>query len=277
MSTTMLQAHYTATDLIHKIEAGLQTMGKNRLSLTLDDLAPVDEFHVRGAAATTDLIHWLAPTSAMHVLDLGSGLGGPARRLAQTCGCRVTGVDLSESYCATATTLNQWCGLDKQVRFQVGNVTDLSTFQPATFDAAWTIHVGMNIADKSAFYAEVARVLKPGGCFVVYEFFTTGGQNIHFPVPWAREAAASCLLNREEIAHYLTASGFRAMSVQDWTDAGLAFLQKSIAGFGQQTTPPPLGLHLVLGPIIRTMIQSLYQNLAEQRLQLVALRCYKVD
>lgn len=273
MTTTVIQTHYSSPDLMKRIEQGLQAMGKDRDSITLDDLAPVDEFHVRGAAATADLIQLLAPTAKMHVLDLGSGLGGPARRLTQTSGCSVTGIDLSESYCATAAMLTQWCGLDKQVRFQRGNVTDLSAFQAATFDAAWTIHVGMNVADKTTFYQEVYRVLKPGAAFVIYDVFTMGGQHINFPVPWAQTQESSFLLTLDEGLAHLAKTGFGAITVHDWTEAGVDFLSNSVARFAQQKAPPPLGLHLLLGAVFRTMFQSLHQNFVEQRLQLAAIRC----
>lgn len=275
MITTAIQSHYSAPDLMTRIVQGLQTMGKDRHSFTLDDLALVDEFHVRGAAATADLIQLLAPTAQMHVLDLGSGLGGPARRLAQTSGCSVTGIDLSESYCTTAATLTQWCGLDQQVRFQRGNVSDLSVFQAGTFDAAWTIHVGMNVPDKTTFYQEVYRVLKPGAAFVIYEVFTTGGQHINFPVPWAQTQESSFLLTLDEGQAHLAEAGFGAITVHDWTEAGTAFLNNSVARFAQQTAPPPLGLHLLLGPVFRTMFQALHQNFVEQRLQLAAICCVK--
>ncbi len=269
-----LKTHYAAPGLISRIEAGLAQLGKHPPALEPDDLSAVDEFHVRGPAATAELISLLAPTAEMHVLDVGSGLGGPARRLAKATGCRVTGVDLSENYCATGTTLNEWTGMSQQVTLTPGDATDLAQFQAATFDAAWTIHVGMNIANKTACYSEVFRVLKPDAPFVIYDVLATGDQAIHFPVPWAQSAAASFLVTRAELTMMLAQVGFTVITAEDHTTKALAGLERA-AQQSQQTAPSPLGLHLVLGPIVRTMVQTLHQNFVEQRVELVAVRCQK--
>ncbi|MFN8493748.1 MAG: class I SAM-dependent methyltransferase [Caldilineaceae bacterium] len=270
-----LKTHYAAPNLISRIEAGLAQLGKHPNALGPDDLSPVDEFHVRGPAATAELITLLAPTAEMHVLDVGAGLGGPARRLARATGCRVTGVDLSESYCTVGTILNEWTNLSQQVKLTPGDATNLAQFQNAIFDAAWTIHVGMNLADKAACYREVFRVLKPGAAFVIYDVLTIGDQAIHFPVPWAQTAATSFLATRAELKTILAQVGFTVTAVEEHTTKALIALARAATQQDQQTTPPPLGLHLVLGPIVRTMVQSLRRNFAEQRVELVAVRCQK--
>ncbi len=279
MSTPTVEHHYASPGLIDRIENGLAKLGKSTTTLTIDDLAPVDEFHVRGAAATAELIQLLAPTPGMQVLDLGSGLGGPARRLARATGCAVTGVDLSADYCAAGTALTAWCGLSDLVHLQPGDVTDLAALADASFDAAWTIHVGMNIADKEAFYRAVQRVLKPGAAFLIYDVFSATDQAIHFPVPWAKTAESSFLATIDEALLYLTQAGFAQLTVHDKTDAGLAFLERSISQRAQpatqQVAPPPLGLHVVVGPIFRTMIQSLHRNFAEHRVQLAAIHALR--
>lgn len=270
-----LKTHYAAPGLISRIEAGLAQLGKQPPALGPDDLSAVDEFHVRGPAATAELITLLAATAPMHVLDVGSGLGGPARRLASATGCRVTGVDLSENFCATGTILNEWTGMSQQVKLTPGDATNLAQFQEATFDAAWTIHVGMNIADKLACYSEVFRVLKPGALFVIYDVLTTGDQAIHYPVPWAQTAATSFPVTRTALTTTLAQAGFTVTTVADHTTKALASLERAVAQQSQQTAPPPLGLHLVLGPIVRTMVQALHRNFAEQRVELLAVHCQK--
>ena len=271
-----LKTHYAAPGLISRIEAGLAQLGKHPPALEPDDLSSVDEFHVRGPVATAELITLLAPTAQMHVLDVGSGLGGPARRLAQATGCRVTGVDLSEDFFATGTALIEWTRMSQQVKLTPGDATNLAQFQEATFSAAWTIHVGMNIADKIACYSEVFRVLKPGAPFVIYDVLATSDQAIHFPVPWAQTAATSFLVTRAALTTTLAQAGFTVTTVADHTTKALASLERAATQQSQQTTPPALGLHLVLGPIVRTMVQSLHQNFAEQRVELSAVRCQKL-
>ena len=136
--------------------------GLDRTTLRPADLAPVDEFHIRGRAASLEIVEALDLTADSHVLDLGSGLGGPARTLAELTGCTVTGVDLTPEFCEVATALSEWTGLSDRTRFQVGDAT-ATGLPDAAVDAALTVHVAMNIADKPALYAEAFRVLRPGG------------------------------------------------------------------------------------------------------------------
>lgn len=141
-------SHYgVGGDLADAIAAKLREAGKDLAALTTADLGTIDEFHIRGRKATLELAGGLNLTDSSHVLDLGSGLGGPARTLAETYGCRVTGIDLTPTFCEAATALSGWVGLGDKVSFRQGDATDLP-FGKASFDAAMTIHVAMNIAAK---------------------------------------------------------------------------------------------------------------------------------
>lgn len=155
-------------DLAEVIADGLRKAGKDMARLTTKDLASVDEFHIRGRKATDELAQSLNVTAASHVLDIGSGLGGPARTLAETYGCHVTGIDLKQPFCDAAAVLSRWVGLGDRVDFRHGDATRLP-FGEAMFDAAITIHVAMNIAAKDQMYAEARRVLKPGARFAIYD------------------------------------------------------------------------------------------------------------
>ncbi len=155
-------AHYHHGNLEETLLAAVAAMGKDPAHLSPADLMGADEFHIGGAQATGDLAAQLGLTAAMHLLDLGSGLGGPARHLAAAHGCWITGIDLSNEYVAVATSLTRRMGLTNQVRFQEGSAT-LLPFEDATFDGATLLHVGMNIADKRMLCANVHRVLRPGG------------------------------------------------------------------------------------------------------------------
>ena len=155
----MVRLYYTAPALRDRIASALAQPGKSEGDLTPDDLSPLDEFHLRGHTATVELIELLGATPGKHILDAGAGLGGPARRLARTTGCRVTGVDLSTDLCDAGAYLNQRTGLTDLVSLVPGDVTDLTAFADNSFNGAWTMHVSMNIRDKAAFYREVARVV----------------------------------------------------------------------------------------------------------------------
>lgn len=268
--------HYTSPGLLARIEAGLAAMGKGRETVSIDELAPVDEFHVRGPQATAELIGLLGAAPGMHVLDAGSGLGGPARRLAQACGCRITGIDLSEDYCAVGATLNQWTALDSKVDLVVGDVTDLGAFPKARFDAAWTIHASMNIADKPAFYRETARVLKSRAKFVMYDILACDSRDIDFPVPWAMDDSASFLASRDDLQTGLESAGFQCVEFIDRTAECRDFLEQGIR-LSAEKGPQHLGLHLLFGPAFRDMIGNLARNFADGRVAAAAVTCRKAD
>src|SRR5262245_1681 len=210
-------SHYGSSgDVASTIAESLRRAGKDIESLTTADLAAVDEFHIRGRAATPELGQALNVRAASHVLDGGSGLGGPARTVAETYGCRVTGIDLTQAFCEAAATLSGWVGLGEHVTFQQGEATSLP-FADAHFDSAMTIHVAMNIASKDKMYAEARRVLKPGGRFGIYDILQGEGGEVLFPVPWAREPSISHLATSDGMQLLLTGAGFKIVDVHDST------------------------------------------------------------
>ncbi len=264
--STSLQEHYRAPDLLSRIQHGLEAIGKSAESVRLDDLAAVDEFHLRGPEATQELIEILDVVADSHVLDVGSGLGGPARRLAKATGSRVTGVDLSEDYCAVGNELTGWLGLSERVRLEPGDATRLERFAPSSFDAAWSIHVGMNVEDKGSLYAGIAQVLKPGAPFVLFDILSAGAEEPQYPAPWAATPEQSFLATADEMSAHLERAGLSIIEIKDQTSQSLAFLDETIARTKSLGGPPPLGLHLVLGPTFKEIIAGVRRNLAEGRL-----------
>jgi ubiquinone/menaquinone biosynthesis C-methylase UbiE len=178
-----IATHYSGSDdLVTSIRNALKTAGKDVDRLTTQDMATVDEFHIRGRGATLELADRMELSADAHVLDLGSGLGGPARTLAETYGCRVTGIDLTESFCVAAAEISGWLKLSDKLRFVHGDATDMP-FDPESFDGAMTIHAAMNVADKKGFYRSAKKALKPGRIFAVYDVLQGEGGPVHFPVP----------------------------------------------------------------------------------------------
>ena len=184
--------HYARGGLIDAIRDGLARMGKNESTVTAEDLASVDEFHIGGRHSTGELARQLTLRSTDRVLDLGCGLGGPARQIAGHYGCHVTGLDLTRDYVDAGNILSRWLRLEDRVSLQVGNALALP-FSDALFDAAYMIHVGMNISDKRALFAEVARVLRPGAHFGVYDVMHTGDGALAYPLPWASTAETNAI------------------------------------------------------------------------------------
>ena len=265
--------HYEKADLVAAIEGGLRAAGEDPANLEPADLASIDEFHVRGRAATKELAGRLGLDATMHVLDVGSGLGGPSRLLAAEYGCRVSGIDLTAAYCEAAAVLAGWVGLDGLVSYRQGDALDLP-FEDNTFDAAWTIHVAMNIADKPRMYAEVRRVLKPGGRFAVYDVLQGAGGEVRYPAPWARDPSISFLVTPDKLRALLAEAGFEIAGWRDTTELGRDWFRQ-VSGRLSEGGPPPLGFHLLLGDDFAEMADNQRRNLEENRIALIEALCEK--
>lgn len=266
-----VEQHYTRANLLEKIGGALIAAGKDLRRLTVEDLASVDELHVRGREASEELARLTALDPSMHVLDVGCGIGGPARWLAARYGCRVTGIDLTEEFTRTATALAEWVGLQERVTFRQGDALHMP-FAAESFDAVWTQHAAMNIADKAGLYAEVARVAKPGAAFAVYDILQGEGGEVLFPVPWASQASLSHLARPEEMKRLLEGAGFEVRHWRDTSAAGLAWFQAGLerARKGQR---PLLGLHLVMGPAAPQLLENMVHNLGERRIVICEIAC----
>ncbi|MDW5267599.1 MAG: methyltransferase domain-containing protein [Edaphobacter sp.] len=259
-TTTKVREHYRGTDLSDRIRSVLAAITPEGDTLTVAQLAPLDQFHTRGILATTELADAAGLEPSTRVLDLGCGIGGPARYLAATFGCRVTGVDLSPAFIDAASYLTERCGLSDLATFQVGNALDLP-FEDAAFDTVFLQHVAMNVDDRSALYAEVRRILMPGGRFAVHDLVLRVGDTV-YPVPWARDASTSFLLSEGDTRAALERAGFKAVLWRDDTQAALHWFQAAMTGL------PPAGPNLsaVMGPDFPAIVGNLSRNLRENRL-----------
>ncbi len=258
--------HYGAEPLVARIDEALRRAGKGDRSLGWADLVPLDQFHVRGLGATRELAESLGLGAGANVLDVGCGLGGPARFLAATYQCHVTGIDLSQPFVDAAQMLTERAGLSDMVTFRQGNALNLP-FGNESFDHAWTQHVAMNIADRAGFYSSIRRVLRPGGRLAIYDVVAGDGGTPIFPVPWARVPETSFLLTPEAMRDALASAGFTEVSWADKTDAGRAWAAEMQAN--REAKPAPLGIHIVMGPQFAEMTANLGRNLQERRIRLV--------
>jgi len=264
-----IQAHYARSDLGNIILAALEKAGKDLNHLTPEDLAPVDEFHIRGRAATLELANAAGLDSTKRVLDVGSGVGGTSRCLAREFGCRVIGIDLTDEYCRAAAMLSAKSGLADLVDFRQGDATNMP-FQDGSFDVVWTEHVAMNIADKRRLYREMCRVLKPGGTLAIYDILAGPSGPVLFPVPWARTPDTSFLVPPDELRKLLEEAGFAVLDWSDTTEAARAWFV-SLAEKIRKEGLPPLGFHVLLGADFSVMAQNQRRNLEEGRIVLAQI------
>lgn len=256
--------HYNAIGLTERLKTALATLDGERRPLTPEQLGTLDQFHTRGLAATAELCELAGIAPEMTVLDVGSGVGGPARFVAAAHGCRVTGVDLSEPFVDAARYLTELTGQREQVSFQTASALDLP-FGAGEFDVVLLQHVAMNIADRTRLYREMRRVLKTGGKFAIFDVVLTGGDP-HYPLPWARTPATSFLLTSGATREVIEPAGFRARTWHDDTEASKAwFAQLRASG-----PPPLLNLGLVMGPEIVQLATNLGRNLMEGRLGILS-------
>ena len=274
-SAAVVERHYTRSNLENTILTALRNAGKNVDQLTVDDLAPIDEFHTRGREATANLASLLNNNLEpnLHVLDVGSGIGGPSRYLASRFGCRVTGLDLVGEYCRVADSLAKRVKLDNLLTYRQGDATHIP-FEDATFDIVWTQHASMNIAYKKRFYSEMHRVLKHDGKLAIYDVFKGSSSDIidgstssiHFPVPWAPDSSISHLILREEARKLLKeVVGFREVAWEDKTESVIDWIKQMIKR-AQTSGPPQIGLHILVGPQWSNLVKNLLRNLEEGRI-----------
>lgn len=252
--------HYRATGLTARLKASLMALGPDDQILAPQQLASLDQFHTLGLTATAELGELLGIRADMRVLDIGSGVGGPARFLAATHGCHVVGIDLSEPFVDAARYLTERTAQSASVSFEAGSALDLP-FDRGQFDAALLLHVAMNIADRPRLYDGIRRMLKPGGKFATFDVVLKNGDP-HYPVPWARTAATSFLMTADATREAIESAGFRTLISRDDTEAAKAWITKLRAS----GAPPMLNLGVVMGPDFPELATNQGKNLMQDRL-----------
>jgi len=265
-STDQISQHYGSAGLPDRILSALRQAGKNLDFLTVEDLAPLDQFHTHGLAATRELITFAGVKPGWRVLDVGSGLGGPARVLASEKKCHVTGVDITKEFCEVATMLSKLTRLEHVTQFRHGDATALP-LEDGQFDLVLTMQIQMSIENKGRFYNEIFRVLKPGGRFVFQDIMGGPGGEVQLPVPWATSRESSFLISVDALRETLKAVGFQIETLEDISDEALAWRKTQPAAAG--LTLPTLGMHVVMGEQYVRMQSNQVRNLEERRVTFV--------
>jgi ubiquinone/menaquinone biosynthesis C-methylase UbiE len=269
----LVNKHYGYGCLFERIEAGLGLASKDVGSITVDDLAPIDEFHIRGRQSTLEVADLVNVKASDLVLDVGCGLGGTARHLAHQFECKVSGIDLTEEYITVGKKLTDLVGLSDQVELRVGSALDIP-YEDEKFDIVWTEHVQMNIEDKNRFYSEMARVLKPGGHLLFNDIFRGEGDSPVYPAPWADDDSISVLVTEAEARSIINQVGLK---IDHWimkVPESVAFFEGVVAKI-KEDGPPPLGIHLLMGNNAKEKLQNMLRNLSEDRVSVSLGRAHK--
>ena len=263
-----VSSHYGIGRILDSILDALTEMGKDLQALAPADLAPVDEFHVRGREATVELADRAGITSGQRVLDVGSGLGGSVRYLATERECHVSGLDLTQEYVDVAESLAKLVGLEGKVKFHRGSALELP-FGSNSLDVVWTEHVQMNIEDKDRFYAEISRVLKPGGRLAFHDIFKGNEGELYYPVPWAENDSISFLATLDTVEQMLDGAGLEVCDWEDKSRDSQDWFANVVERLQEAGGAPPLGLHLLMGDTSAAKFQNQICNLREGKIVVI--------
>jgi cyclopropane fatty-acyl-phospholipid synthase-like methyltransferase len=242
-------------------------------AVTLEQLAPLDHFHARGFPATVELADALPIQPGHHIVDIGCGIGGPARYLAQRFGCRISGVDITQPFVEAANRLTTLLKMERQVEIELGDGQHLP-YGEAMFDGAYTQHVTMNIADRALFFGEAFRVLRPGAFFAVTEHGLGPEGSPHYPVPWSEDGSGSYLVRPADTVTYLNEVGFVDVKLED---TGAKYLQgyRRAIELAAQGALPPLGVHVLMGQMAPEKTRNAARNIEERRTHPIQIICSK--
>jgi SAM-dependent methyltransferase len=262
-----INSHYGQTDMAESILEALKKAGKNLDNLTREDIAGFEEFHIGGREATQSLAEFVQIRNGSKVLDIGCGIGGPARTLATEYDCQVTGVDLTEEYIKTAQMLTKLFGMEKSVHFQQGDATNLE-FDSPVFDYVWLQHVTMNIGNKNKLFTEAFRLLKPFGQLVFYEILMLNNEPLTYPVFWAETEELNYLINEDHYRASITKAGFVEVQWEDRTIFAIEWFEKMLAKM-KEDGPPQLGLNVIAPKDTPLKAANVLKNLKDQKICVV--------
>lgn len=258
-------AHYGRGGLLERLSVALRSDGADPEHPTVEALAPYDQFHGRGLEATRDVAALMPAGPADHLLDIGSGIGGPARYFAQHFGCRVTGIDLTPEFCEVARHLTRLLGLQDHVAFEIGDALAMP-FAAGTFNGACSMNVSMNIADKPRLYREIHRVLRPGGWLVLSEIARGDDGEIDYPMPWAGSRDQSSLASAQQTRQGLAEAGFDVVTWRSTREESLAFGARSRALVERGEKPPHRAVMLMSAEFATAAMANFARALAQVRI-----------
>jgi len=265
--------HWASGDVYARIVEAMKAASLSPDTVTVEQLAPVDHFHARGFPATVELADALPIREGHHIVDIGCGIGGPARYLAKRFGCRVSGVDITAPFVEAANKLTALLKMESLVEVKLGDGQQLP-FANGVFDGGYAQHVTMNIADRARFFAEAYRVLRPGAFFALTEHGLGPNGSPHYPVPWSEDGSGSHLVTPAETMVYLNEAGFVDVRVEDTGAKYLAGYRRAME-LAAQGALPAFGIQILMGQTAPAKTKNAARNIEEERTHPVQVICRK--
>ncbi len=262
---TLIENQYHLPGLFEEILDRLQEQGIDVNNITRSHISGVDELHVRGAEVSKELVGQFN-INGLRVLDVGCGLGGPGRMLADEYNCHVSGIDMSHEFIRTAQKLSELVKINGTTDFVQGDALDLP-YDNGSFDVVWTQHVQMNIENKKKFYSEINRVLKCGGSLIYYDIFKKNKEDVNYPVPWADDKSVSFLGTISKMENILKELGFSKTQTTDQSEMAIAFFNDAFEKM-KIHGPPKLGLNVLMGVSTKEKLGNVLKGLEENKIEL---------
>jgi SAM-dependent methyltransferase len=273
MVVKSISDHWATGDVYARILEAMKAASLSPDTVTVEQLAPVDHFHARGLPATVELADILPIRPDHHIVDIGCGIGGPARYVAKRIGCRVSGVDITGPFVEAANKLTALLGMESQVEVRLGDGQQLP-YGDGLFDGGYTQHVTMNVADRGRFFGEAFRVLKPGAFFALTEHGLGPNGNPHYPVPWSEDGTGAYLVTPADTVAYLEKAGFIDVKVEDTGAKYLAGYRRAME-LAAQGALPSFGTHILMGATAPAKGRNAARNIEEGRTHPVQVVCRK--
>ena len=273
--TQSIADHWGTGDVYSRILKAMSDAGMNTQSVTVEDLAPVDHFHARGFPATVELADVLPIESGDRLVDIGCGLGGPARYLAKRFSCRVEGIDITEPFVVAANKLSSLVGMQDSVDCRHGDGQRLP-YEDGVFDGGYAQHVTMNVPDRAEFFGEAYRVLKPGAFFALTEHGLGDVGDPHHPVPWSEDGSGAYLMRPSDTIATLEAVGFSRVVVTETGKKYLEGYRRAIA-LAEKGETPVFGVHILLGKLAPEIVRNAARNIEERRTEPIQILCFKPE
>lgn len=256
---------YTRENIYETIVQRLHEQGVEKNKITREHISSVDEFHIKGAEVSLEMAKEAELSKELKVLDVGCGIGGPARMIADVFGCSVTGVDLTNEFIRTASLLSQLVGLSGKTEFIIADATELP-FEDNTFDVVWTQHAQMNIEEKEKLYSEIHRVLKREGRFIYYDIFSSEKEDLKFPLPWADDSSISFLIELNDFGRLMKETGFKELLRKERTSDSIDFFE-TVFENNKKEGSPKIGLNIFMTEQTSLKLSNLLNNLSENKLK----------